>query len=200
MLRAGVLGLAIVVGMTLPSQGQERWAGAYGGLSLDMTESEGDVRGRDLDVSSDEVGLGVYAGWNFTRPGSGFVWGPELSLAQLKGDGRTSDGEDRAEFDGSYLLSGRVRAGYATEQLFFYGMVGLGMTGGGIRPVGNDDTDLLVSGVTGLGAEWATSPDWSVRVDVTEQNFDGAKFDFGSGKRKTNFSTRRLSLGLSRKF
>lgn len=192
---------AIVLGLNAPeAQAQDRWAGLYGGVALSAHEATTKIPGSGVhNYKEESATLGFYGGYTFVRD-SGFAWGPDVLLTGISSSGGATDAAVGAtSFEGSFLLSPRIRLGYATDKVFFYGHLGLGLTDLGIDGVGDSD-NLTLGGAAGIGMEYATGDLWSVRVeattyglDVDDRNINGTLFDLDSG-------VQQFTLGLSRKF
>lgn len=196
------LGCAISLGLLAnKATAQERWAGTYGGIALSAAEADAGISGNATHQFSDSAAtLGLYLGRNYVR-GNGFVWGPEVLFTGLSSSGRASGGTPGdTRMEGSFLLSPRLRAGYATDKTFFYGVFGLGVSDLGVKPVGGKDTEVLISGAFGAGAEIALEDGWSARIEVMQYDFDGRDFNAGGVDTPVNADVRQLTLGLSRKF
>lgn len=192
---------AILLGLNAPeAKAQDRWAGLYGGIALSAHEASSKLPGSGVHNYKEEVAsLGFYGGYTFVRD-SGFAWGPDVVLTGLSSSGGATDAAVGAtSFEGSFLLSPRVRLGYATDKVFFYGHLGFGITDLGIDGAGDSD-NYTIGGAAGIGMEYATSDLWSLRVEATtygldneDRNINGALFDVDSG-------VQQFTLGLSRKF
>lgn len=194
----GILGLGLVGQV----QAQDAWRGAYVGLSAEAGKTTGQIDGSGgHSYDAEGATLGLYGGYNFAKPGSNFVWGPELALSGFGADESVNSATlGTSDFSGSFVLSARLRAGYATQKTYFYGIAGLAMTDGGIRPAGNRETDLTTAPQIGLGAEFAMANGWSTRIDATQTKLDGRSYSFNGSQREVSTKLRRISIGLSRNF
>ncbi|WP_425038298.1 outer membrane protein [Primorskyibacter sp. S187A] len=194
--RLGLLALAIAVGFVSRGEAQERFDGYYAGLSLNAARATAEAGGLDAEQRSST--LGIYGGLTRVQPG-GFAWGAELGLTGFSGEGTLRDGRERGDHESGGILSAKGRLGYATEQLFVFGTLGLSATNGGLMD-DKDDTNITISPMIGLGAEFAVTEDWSVRLDATRHNFSGPRYDFGAGKERVDAHVDVISFGISRKF
>ncbi len=200
--RTTLLSGAIILGFAVQNaSAQERWSGAYGGLSLSLNATDSKVKGSATHrYNSDVISLGFHGGYNFARQ-NGFVWGPDILLTGLDASGRRTDaalGSTTAK--GSFLLSPRVRVGYATEKMFFYGLLGFGLSDVGIKASGSGGTDLVVGGAIGVGMEFATSDKWSIRVEAVNYDLGTTGRTVNGVRTSQNNNIQQLSIGLSRKF
>ncbi|MDW3222704.1 MAG: outer membrane beta-barrel protein [Paracoccaceae bacterium] len=191
----------ILVALTLSADAQERWTGGYFGLSIDHTDTSSQVQNSTVhDLSDEATGVGIYAGYGIRR-GQNFVWTPEVVLSRLESNGTASDTAlGTTDFDGSFLLEPRVRAGYATERAYFYGILGLGITDAGTRPAGSNDDDLIGSFGLGLGAEFAINEQWSTRLEAVHYEWQASEQNFSGSFRETETDTTVLRIGLTRRF
>ena len=180
---------------------QDRWAGYYGGLSIDALDSTAEVPGNArLSFRDKTANLGLYAGYNFVR-GNGFVWGPEVSLTSVSTDGSATDATlGTANFDGGVLLSPRVRAGFATDRVYYYGILGLGMTNAFARPEGNTDTNVVISPSIGIGAEFVVGDGWSTKIEAVHHKFESPEYDFNGTTSRSDTDITQITIGLTRKF
>ncbi|MCV3272981.1 porin family protein [Roseobacter sinensis] len=191
----------IVVSLALPADAQDRWTGYYGGVSFNFTDTSSEIAGSSVHNLSDEgSGFGIYAGYGIRR-GPNFVWTPEVALSRLETPGGASDATfGSTGFDGSFLLEPRIRAGYATQRAYYYGIVGLGITDAGLSPSGSDDDDLIGSFGLGLGAEVAINDTWSTRLEAVHYQWDASEQNFNGNFRETETDATVLRIGLTRRF
>ena len=200
--RTLLLSGAIILGFAVQNaSAQERWSGAYGGLSLSLNATDSNVKGSAVHrYESDVLSLGVHGGYNFARQ-SGFVWGPDILLTGLNASGRRTDAAlGNSKFKGSFLLSPRVRLGYATKKMFFYGLLGFGLSDVGIKASGSGGTDLVLGGAIGVGMEFATSDKWSIRVEAVSYDLGISGRTINGIRTSQNNDIQLVSIGLSRKF
>lgn len=193
--------LWVAAGLGTGVQAQQEWAGAYGGVSIDAVRSSSDVQSSAVHTYKEQAAnVGLFAGYNFVR-NNGFVWGPEVSLTSVSTGGTRNDGAlGGSQYDGSFLFVPRVRAGYATQKVFLYGIAGIGFTDAMARPAGEGGTDVVVSPTFGLGAEFAMGNGWRTKVEALHHKFDGPSFDFNGNTRRTDNDLTQITIGLSRKF
>lgn len=194
-----ILTAAILVGLGVKAQAQERWQGAYAGLSLSGQDYKSEAG--PFDFKQRSVSLGAYAGYNRALDNSNFVWGPEISLRGLAGEGsdRSAALGKATQKDGA-LVDARMRFGYATDQMFFYGLAGFGVTGAGIESSDDDGKNLVIGTTFGIGAEMALNDRWSARADITKTDFGRKDISFNGSNRDTESDVFSVTLGLSRKF
>lgn len=191
----------ILLALALPADAQERWTGPYVGLSLDRIETSSEIdRSGVHDLSDKGVHVGLYAGY-WLRGRGNLIWTPEVALSTLETQGGASDATfGSTGFDGSFLLEPRVRVGFATDRLYYYGVVGLGITDAGLRPAGSDDDDLIGSFGIGLGAEFAINAQWSTRLEAVHYEWNASEQDFNGQFRETETDASVLRIGLTRRF
>lgn len=130
-----------------------------------------------------------------------FVWGPEVALRGISGEGTERDPAlGQARQRNSLLVDARLRGGYATQTLFVYGLAGFGGTSGGVRPKSEDGTTITVGSVVGIGAEMALNARWSARAEYTRHDFGQSGLSFGGRALDTNNDVQAITFGISRKF
>ncbi|GFE48483.1 hypothetical protein So717_02360 [Roseobacter cerasinus] len=195
------LSAGILLALVLPADARERWTGPYVGLSIDSIETASEIEGSGAhDLSDKGVHFGIYAGYG--RRGRGnLIWTPEVMLSTLETQGGASDATfGTTRFDGSFLLEPRIRVGFASDQLYYYGLVGLGITDAGLRPAGAGDDDLIGSFGVGLGAEFAIDDRWSTRLEAVYYRWEASEQDFNGQRRDTESDATVLRIGLTRRF
>lgn len=201
--RIVLLATVISVGFSVKAQAQDHWSGFYGGISLNAPRTSVDIGSNTTHrhkSTTNEAIAGVYAGYNFTRAG-GLVWGPELGLVMLSNKGRKTDAAlGTSNFKGSFLLTPRLRAGWASDRFYFYGAAGFGVTDAGARPAGASGKDIYVGVTYGLGVEMAIKNGWSTRIEMMSYDFGNAAQTFNGSRQKVENKMRTISIGLSRKF
>lgn len=196
-----ILSSAILLGTALGGEAQERWEGLYGGLSLTGSKAKSQIAGSAVHKhEAHGVGLGLHVGYNFAN-GNGFVWGPELMASSLPiKERKVSAGPiGTTEFKGSYIISPRVRAGFATDRIYYYGFLGLGISDLGTRQPGASKKNS-VSASLGLGAEFALNDLWSAKAEITHYAWKTDNQTFGAARRNVDSTAMLLTLGVSRKF
>ena len=199
--RLGLLVAAGVIAVGLQAEAQDRWAGLYAGLSLDRSKSDVAVGSNATHrYASGDTSIGGYVGYNFVREG-GFVWGPEIGLTGISSNGTRSDatlGDSGVE--GSFLLTPRLRAGWATDSFFFYGSAGFGMSDLSAKPTSSLGTDVTMGLSYGVGVEMAISDRWSGRLVANIHDFGEPTRSFNGVSQGVKSELRVISLGLTRKF
>ncbi|MEP4197587.1 MAG: porin family protein [Aliishimia sp.] len=196
------LGCAISLGLiALKASAQEAWSGAYMGISLNANDADAGIQGSTASQFGDSsVGLGLFGGYNIVR-GNGFVWGPEVHFSGLSSSGGASDPTyGNTKMEGSFLLSPRVRGGYATDKMYLYGVLGLGISDLTVQASGTDDVDVTISSAIGVGAEFAMGQGWAPRIEAMHYDFDGRNFSSGGTTSPVQADVNQVTLGLSRKF
>ena len=180
---------------------QDYWAGYYGGISIDAVRNTSKVQGSTVHSYKDKAtSLGLYAGYNVVRA-TGFVWGPEIKLTGVSTSGRRSgDGFGDSTYDGGFLLTPRLRGGYATDKVFFYGILGLSFSDAMARPSGSSGTDISGAPSIGIGMEFAIGNDWSTKIEAVHHTFESTEFDFNGTTARSDNKLTQITLGLSRKF
>ncbi len=197
-----VLAGAIVLSCALPkAEAQERWQGFYGGVAIAAQDVTANVERSVIHrYSKDALSLGIYGGKNFVSA-NGFVWGPDVLLTSLSTPGaRLGEGLGTTSFRGTFLLSPRVRLGFATDNVMFYGVLGAGITDATVRSARSDSGHIVARPAYGVGMEIATSDLWSVRAEAMTYNLNADDRSFGFRSRDIDGDIGQISIGLSRKF
>ena len=201
--RSIVLAGAITLAFCVPTaEAQERWQGLYGGIAIAGQDVTANVERSAIHrYSEDALSLGVYGGKNFVSA-NGFVWGPDVLLTSLSTPGaRRGEGLGTTSFRGTFLLSPRVRLGFATDNVMFYGVLGAGITDATVRSAGRGDGGKIIARAAyGVGMEFATSELWSVRAEAVTYNLNVDDRGFGFRTRDIDGDIGQISIGLSRKF
>ena len=202
--RTVLLVAAIAAGVGVKAQAQDRWAGFYGGVSVNSNKTTASVGANATHryKTSNNISIsGLYAGFNFAGNG-GFVWGPEIGITALDNKGTKTDvALGGSQFQGSYLISPHLRAGWASDKLFFYGTAGFGISDAGVKPAGVGGKTKHTGYSYGVGVEMAINDRWSARLEATKYDFGKAKAQsFGGSLQRVNTDMRMISLGISRKF
>jgi outer membrane immunogenic protein len=147
------------------------YVGAHGGWgSAQFTgtyDDGGDFGPMDFPVRGGVLGGQIGYNFQFGR----IVHGVELdgSWANINGDVVDNDG-DRREFKTNFLGSLRYRGGITADNVLLYSTIGLGYARSKFTVTGDVPSPASVQMnrwglVTGLGAEWALAPNWSVRAE-----------------------------------
>jgi outer membrane immunogenic protein len=131
------------------------WRGAYAGLNLGYQWAT--VTGSNVSPSGAAGGL--QAGYNWQS--GQFVFGGETDL-QLSG---ADDTFAPYKFSNPWFGTLRARAGWALNNILFYGTLGLayGDLDGEIS--GLDESKTLTGWAAGLGMEVGFTPNWSAKVE-----------------------------------
>lgn len=201
----GNLGCTILAGAVAlcgaAAQAQDSWAGRYAGISIDAVDARSNVGSNAVHRYRDKTAnFGLFAGVNFVRSG-GFVWGPEISLTSVSTDGARSDGALGASaYDGGFLLNPRLRAGFATDRVFYYGIAGLSFTDAMARPARASGTEIVVAPSFGLGAEFDIGGGWRTKIEAVHHSFDSPDYNFSGTTAASSNKLTQITLGLSRKF
>lgn len=197
-----ILAAALCVAVhTTALSAEGSWDGFYAGISLDAARSEAGVSGTAAHDRKEQIAtLGAYAGFNRSARG-GLVWGGEIALSALNAGKNTAGGGiGTTEFKGKYLVTPRLRAGYATEKFFVYGLAGLGISDAVVRSAGATSTDMAIGISYGVGAEMKLGNNWSTRLDITRTDLGLKNQNFGGLRRDTNTTFDKITLGLTKSF
>jgi outer membrane immunogenic protein len=131
------------------------WGGFYAGLNLGY--QWGKITNSDLSPSGLEGGL--QAGYNWQS--GQFVFGAETDI-QISG---ADDTFAPYKFSNPWFGTLRARAGYALNNLLFYGTFGLAYGELKGEFFGLNETKTHVGWAGGLGMEVGFTPNWSAKVE-----------------------------------
>lgn len=112
----------------------------------------------------------------------------------------TGGGLGTSEFNGKFLINPRLRAGFATGNLFIYGTAGVALSDAVIRTAGATSKDYALGVSYGIGAEMNLGNSWSTRLDLTRTDLGMASQNFGGQTRDTIVKMDKITLGLTKKF
>lgn len=177
------------------------WSGGYvgvhGGAGFGTVDWTGDYSGNgpgvDAEGSFDASGwlLGVQAGANAQF--DSFVLGVEgdLAWANISGEGPAIDPQN-APFASvpsgtlDWLGTLRGRAGFAVDNVLFYGTAGLAFGGGTMSITNADDPGVTINAdasytgwTAGIGAEVALDDNISLKAEYLYSNLTADDADFG---------------------
>ncbi len=188
----------------------KRWLGNYAGLVIGYTNTVAEVdRGagvKDLTIEREAITLGGLIGTNFfygaATDNGGWLVGAEIELIGLGGKTSKNDATLGAlEIDARWSGSVRMRAGYAWENLYIYGLAGLAFSDVDVRQkTGKREDEITASLLVGLGAELALTDKWSARLDGTLTGLGEEDITFSGVSRETISGITGLRVGISRKF
>jgi outer membrane immunogenic protein len=173
--------------MTIPqSLNGDSWAGPYLGGNLGYAWGSVD---NNPTKPSGFVG-GAQAGYNF-RTGTGhWVFGVE-------GDIQVTGAEDTFapwKFSNPWFGTVRGRAGYAIENILFYGTGGLAF--GELRgeTYGLAESHTTAGWTAGVGAEYRFAPDWTAKLEYLYVDLANSPFSITGVPNGYRFGTVRVGV------
>ena len=177
------------------------WDGFYMGLSLDAARTNASVGGIGAQSrKSEAASLGAYAGFNRST-NSGLIWGGEIGLSAAESTPNLTTGAlGTTEFNGKFVVNPRLRAGFATGNLFLYGTAGVAISDAVVRSAGATTTDYAMGVSYGIGAEMKMGNGWSTRLDLTRTDLGQKAQNFNGLTRDTNVKMDKITLGLTKSF
>lgn len=180
-----------------------QWSGFYGGAVLGGAVGSTDTSGSVLgDVSMNGLAGGLFGGYSI-QLGS-LVAGVETDVTWSSIDGTESVGGLNATAGHDWLGSVRGRLGYATENWLVYGTLGYAFADFHLdaSAVGAHLSETVhPSGfVYGAGAEYAISPQLSLRGEVMRYTFEDMSFAMPSGLFTADPDVTTVRAGLSLRF
>ena len=142
------------------------WAGFYGGLNVGY--EWGKVNG--ADASPNGIAGGGQLGYNWQS--GQFVFGGETDLQASGAD----DTFANYKFSNPWFGTLRARAGYAMNNILFYGTFGLGYGDLRAEQLGITQTHTLLGWTLGAGMEVGFTPNWSARVEYLYTDLGSRSF------------------------
>jgi opacity protein-like surface antigen len=178
------------------------WTGFYLGGQVGRAEL-GAVYSSEESTDRGSI-MGLHAGYNFQT--GNIVYGVEADYSfgdmQLCEDACPADSENWVSVDSTSSI--RARVGMTFDDVLVYATAGVGdLSGMSMSSTGgSDDGTIGATGITvlGLGAEWAVSEAFSVRIEVMQYQVKGMTLK-GTGPDVdpySNFET--ISVGFSSHF
>lgn len=185
-------------GLTPVVQGPvlDRWSGFYAGATVGLAGSsyDGIYDSSDLNeippdshivlsnLDSEGAALGGFFGWNYRM--EQYVLGFEADIAWADLEESSFEPEDGSEESNAkldFLGSARVRGGVVANDFLFYGTAGLAYVAGdyNVKDDGDGNGSLSLDQfgfAVGGGAEWAMSPNMTLRLEGLYNSF-GKTFD-----------------------
>ena len=187
-----------------------QWLGTYAGVTIGYTRSGASIeRGtsrNDFDINRDAVLLGGVLGRNFSYiPSSsrgGWLFGTEVELTGLGGKHSKTDAVlGEVEIDAKWMASFRLRAGYAWDNLYLYGLAGIAVSDVDVYEKGQKNKDdIHATLLLGVGAEYALSKKWAARVDGMIVGLGEDDISFSGVDRETARGVGTIRAGFTRKF
>ncbi len=176
-----------------------QWAGLYVGGHLGAGFGSTDTMGSAVgDLTTSGFTGGILAGYNI-QIGS-LVAGVEGDIAWANIDGTDSTGLVSATASHDWLSSFRARIGYATENWLVYGTGGVAYTDFNVDVedlAGTVTTSSTPAGwVLGAGAEYAISPQLSLRGEVLHYSFESSSVPAADLTADPDVTTVRAGLSM----
>jgi outer membrane immunogenic protein len=170
------------------------WSGPYAGVNAGYAWGESNFSsGRTGGADMDGWLAGAQLGYNH-QMGS-FVLGLEgnLNWADVNGSAVCSLAPQTCSSKVNWLGSARARAGFAANNILFYGTGGFAF--GGVKltdTAGASNSDTRVGWAAGAGVEYAIDRNWSVKAEYLR--YDLGKETFGSASAKSNVDAAKLGV------
>jgi outer membrane immunogenic protein len=164
------------------------WAGLYAGANLGY--QFGSVSNSNTSPNGFMGGLGVGYNWQSNQ----FVYGVETDI-QISGADDASLGR---KFSNPWFGTVRGRAGFAVNNMLFYGTGGLAYGGTELETAGGSESHSHFGWTIGAGAEVALSRSWSAKVEylfvkLTDERYALTGMDH-------DFESNLLRFGLNYRF
>lgn len=172
------------------------WTGFYAGANAGYGWGETKF-GRSLPGTADVDGpiVGAQAGYNH-QVGM-VVMGVEgdLGWANVKGASVCASGV----FCGSkadWLGSARARAGFAANNILFYGTAGFAF--GGLATTGS--SDVRTGWTAGAGVEYGVNSNWSVKAEYLHHDFGKNNYSVGANPVSASTTIGAARIGVNYRF
>lgn len=190
-----------VAAYVTPLSADTSWDGFYMGLSLDAARTNASIKNTNTHSrKTQNASLGAYAGFNKSTK-SGLIWGGEVAISPVeKAANLSGGGLGSSEFAGKILINPRLRAGFATGNIFVYGTAGVAISDAVVRQAGSTSKDYAMGVSYGLGAEMKLGNNWSTRLDITRTDLGLKDQSFNGQSRDTIVKMDKITLGLTKKF
>jgi outer membrane immunogenic protein len=170
------------------------WSGFYAGVNAGYGWGDSKFSaGRTGSAETDGWLAGGQLGYNH-QMGS-FVLGAEgdLNWADVSGSAVCQTAPQTCSSKLNYLGSARARAGFAANNVLFYGTGGFGF--GGLKlsdTTGASASEMRVGWTAGAGMEYAVDRNWSVKAEYL--HYDLGKETFGAASAKTTVDAAKLGV------
>lgn len=135
--------------------GVYNWGGFYAGVNAGY--EWGKITNSSINPSG--IAGGVQAGYNWQS--GQFVLGGETDIQVSAAD----DTFAPYKFSNPWFGTLRARAGYAVNNILFYGTLGLAYGGVKAEAFGTDESKTHTGWTGGLGMEVGFAPNWSAKVE-----------------------------------
>lgn len=169
------------------------WSGPYAGLNAGYAWGDSKLSsGRTGSADVDGWLAGAQLGYNH-QIGS-MVVGVEgdVNWADVNGSVVCAVGQTCSS-KVNWLGSARARAGFAANNILFYGTGGFGF--GGLKlqdTTGASNSDTRIGWAAGAGVEFAVDRNWSVKAEYL--HYDLGKETFGAASAKTTVDAAKLGV------
>jgi outer membrane immunogenic protein len=164
------------------------WAGAYAGLNAGY--EWGKITGSSVQPSG--IAGGLQGGYNW-QSGS-FVFGGETDI-QVSG---ADDTFAPYKFSNPWFGTLRGRAGYAFNNILFYGTLGLAYGGLKGEIGGLDENKTHVGWAGGFGVEFGFAPNWSAKAEYLYMDLSDRAYSITGVN--NGFETNILRFGVNYHF
>jgi outer membrane immunogenic protein len=168
--------------------GVYNWGGFYAGVNAGY--SWGKITNSNLEPSG-AIG-GLQAGYNWQA--GQFVFGAETDIQASGAD----DTFAPYKFSNPWFGTLRGRAGYAVNNLLFYGTLGLAYGSVKGEAGGLDESKTLTGWTGGLGMEVGFAPNWSAKVEYLYMDLGSRSYSITGVD--NGFQTNVLRFGINYHF
>jgi outer membrane immunogenic protein len=164
------------------------WAGAYAGVNIGY--EWGKITNTNLSPSGLEGGLQGGYNWQSGQ----FVFGAETDI-QITG---ANDTFAPFKFSNPWFGTLRGRAGYALNNILFYGTFGLAYGGLKAETTGLSEDKTNLGWAGGLGMEVGMTPNWSARAEYLYMDLGDRAYSITGAS--NGFQTNMLRFGINYHF
>ncbi|HVZ54491.1 MAG TPA: outer membrane protein [Pseudolabrys sp.] len=168
--------------------GVYNWGGFYAGANVGY--NWGKITNTSIEPSGIAGGLQGGYNWQFGQ----FVVGGETDIQATAAD----DTFAPYKFSNPWFGTLRARAGYAWQNMLFYGTVGLAYGGVTAERAGTDENKTETGWTAGLGMEVGFAPNWSAKVEYLYADL-GERY-YTTTKLENGLRTNMLRFGINYHF
>jgi outer membrane immunogenic protein len=171
---------------TAPATSAFDWTGAYVGADAGYGFFQRSSNG--AKTSDDGFTGGIFGGYNY-QIDPHWVVGGEADLSS----GASGTGN-------RWSSTGRLRGGYALDNMLIYATGGLAVAGGRINPGLGNDTETHLGFVVGGGVEAAVTKNIFARAEYLYTNTDKKTYTDGTNSVKADLDGSAVRVGIGYKF
>jgi outer membrane immunogenic protein len=164
------------------------WTGAYVGANIGYQWSSA----THSDANPNGFAGGIQGGYNWQI--DQLVFGMETDLQASGAD----DTFASWKFSNPWFGTLRARAGYAMNNVLFFGTLGMAYGGGKVEWAGVSETNVHFGWTAGAGIEVGLTPNWSAKAEFLYVDLSDQRYNMFGGN--TGFESSILRFGANYRF